>query len=575
MPALSSLPPFPLGSHPDFSWSMSGPERAHWASEARENQSISGTLVRARLPDTPGRFALLWVPHPPASWSYSSLCPTDPSLSSWRLLGTYPCGTGEHDAWEMKAAAAAVARVLHAEFGVELSLLMDAIDGALDSVLPPREEWSMLSEDVAPLPWRGSGTQVFASASWLLAPSSASERSIWTKRLTRWSVWQAVQVEAEKSPIHVVLYGLWRFTRQSGGTELFLSRRRLSPHGDRWERLEAPVAPWPCWNLLGGGDLGLEAHAHAIALTLAELAGVTWDSPFARRWWLSEAMSAFSPRRAVGTFLGRHAMRAIKKASWSHLVDKGVLNLAAAVHATGRPTVSWTQYLDVLRHRTAIGRVAATHRNRLPLFRLLPVAEWSSPDPFSLESWVPRLTRSDAAPSRRPPEDIARHFLAWPASTLQLVAHWASVGHPDIESPLTEVVFFSDTEWAVLPPVAQRCVFRVWLDFRESECRSLSGEVSPWNREQMGRWLSALTCAWYAACAKDPGSRIVSRSLMSALRQVVIPLEPATHLAPRDAWRHLKPDHAWRDRLQSHQLREEMEEELPQVRATETVRRRL
>lgn len=538
-----SLPAFPLGSHPGFTWSATPVARARWVREHASAGLITGRIVRS--PASDGRFDLVWSPG--HLYAFGPEENAAPSFSL--LLGSYPrC---ENEGWAMSAALAAVSRTLSAEFGVELSrtIMAQAIDTPWSS-RPARFQWMGVEDKAAPWPWRGSTQCATASASWLLTAGHPVQEQIWRRRLARWGVWQAVQVEATASLSRVTLYGLWRIERQPGSPVLVF-RERQGAGG--WKKVSGPDKNWPTWNLLGGQDHGVSEHAALIARAIAALANTPWDCAFTKAWWHAEAAQAFSPRRSSGSFLGRNAIRAIKSAAWAHLVDKKVLSLVARVHALGRPVVSWCQYLAALPHRDALARVALTHPNRLPLLGLLPVAEWSSPHPFALSSWSAWF-RAAGEPAL--PDETVQRFLDWPASALQLAAYVGRQG-----GSLRHLAFFETTDWSSLPVGARRLVLRVWLDgFHEM---SLS-DNSAWSREDMGRWLAALTRSWYAAsnASGSPG-RSALGALAIGLRGTATPTESPLHLTWATAWRHLHPGHPWRALLQAHHAQRELEGVLP------------
>ena len=127
---------------------------------------------------------------------------------------------------------------------------------------------------------------------------------------------------------------------------------------------------------------------------------------------------------------GARTLRAIW---WNHFVDRDVLS--ALLGITWR---QWTvaEYLKYARYRPALLKVAAEHRNLLPVLMEINPQQWGRDDLFSRKLWVRdgrKSTALDRRPVRSEDGDRIRSFESVPswrwlsrASSL-IVREWAAV----------------------------------------------------------------------------------------------------------------------------------------------------
>lgn len=543
MTAPYSLPPFPLGPHPDFTWLISGPERVSWAQACARKGVLSGKAVWGPSHRFPDRRVLQW------------LVEEEPRARSGKYpyktiaLGTYPCPQSTDERWALRGALAEVARILRAEFGITLDHVETGFthqdDGAAcESAI----DWHVFPVAAADGKQYHRPAEALRFAAWLLANGQPEATDRWHHRLETWGVGQAARTEVTPAGVHLILYGIWRMFRACGQPDLVFSERSAT---GEWTEVAGPNGSWPTWNLLGGGDYGTTEHVRCITRFLVDRNGGHSGCTFTTEWWQAEASQAFSPRRRLqGSFLGRKAVQAIKTAVWAHIVDKEVLRLAIGVYATGRPQISWGQYLHALQHRQALAQVTTTHRNRLPLFRLLPVRSWSSPDPFVLAAWTHRF--APQAGEEDPPRDTearAWSLLGWPISTLQVAADFAK-NDGKKKGRLREMACFNKCDWPALPVFARLEVLKVWTRWAEEESHH---KGNAWSLEDLARWLSALARCWCdASCGERGPTRSTRADLARGLGGIHSLFGHAEHLSPAEAWRHLSLSHPWRALLQAH-----------------------
>ena len=101
---------------------------------------------------------------------------------------------------------------------------------------------------------------------------------------------------------------------------------------------------------------------------------------------------------------GARTLRAIW---WDHFVDRDVLS--ALLGITWR---QWTvaEYLKYARYRPALLKVAAEHRNLLPVLMEINPQQWGRDDLFSRKLWVRDGRKSTAHPGRPTDESPDRPF---------------------------------------------------------------------------------------------------------------------------------------------------------------------